>query len=610
MFSFLLVITILFAVLFCAAYFLRAVFVPNKADTVVIPAHTLWPIGIIAVVFNVAVYNADFGIGLGLFATSIIVGVLYCIHKRQWLHYTLAALGVVCSLLFAWRANEFIQTVNIAVVLGCILALLFLHNIQTYHWQVAWLFKAFVAFFLRSIRHIPLVIRSVFSKQASNNPAIFMAFKIILLTIFLLSVFGYLLTEADPVFAQLLENIIHELPRRTIATLLISFLFTAGVSAQFAAPALQKIQLTFISFIETFIPVLAVVLLFTAFLVVQARYLFAGQEAFTQLDLTYSDYVRKGFAELLVATFFGGLLSYFVTLKQRTLTIKNQAKSLQIFNVIIVIALFLLLLSALKRDVLYIQTYGVTRVRIIGGLFLGWLTVVLLLLGAFSVRAFIQEKIVLIGTFATSIVFLLTLNVLNIDAIISNFTPPNDQDYDYFYINMLSPDAVQGWPKSIESALQTYESLRLVANPSTEQKTQLANAKLSMIALQQQLDRLGTSAYSACKKGATETSSSSVIKDTPDCAQFAWYNFNSGNYHALRTVARNETLFAAVPCIYREITDYQAEHGVTLEGIENKKLYTYEYPLVWNHLDYYSYAMYGNDFTISELQNKVAENCR
>src|SRR5690606_14477966 len=97
-----------------------------------------------------------------------------------------------------------------------------------------------------------------------------------------------------------------------------------------------------------------------------------------------SQYVRKGFIELLTATFFGGLLSYVIALMSHQEEKKEKSWQLQGLNTVLIVELGFLLGSAWKRNAMYMDVYGLTRVRLIGELFLLWLAGFLALLLLFS----------------------------------------------------------------------------------------------------------------------------------------------------------------------------------------------------------------------------------
>lgn len=437
-------------------------------------------------------------------------------------------------------------------------------------------------------------------KKFKQDSTVLTVFKTIIFSLILLSFFGYLFVQADPIFARLLEDVIVELPQRLLLSLVLLFALSVLFTIKQKPLPFKPVELAFVSYIELFVPAVTVALLFIGFLVIQAQYLFGGQAAFATLDITYSDYVRNGFTELLIATFFGGVLTYFITLKQRFITDVFKQRSLRVVNIIILIALFCLLASAFKRDLLYIETYGLTRVRIIGGMFLVWLAGVLVLLTGFGAITKFGEKILLSGIAIVTVLLVVAFNMLNIDAVIAQSVSPQSKTSDYFYNLLLSTDAYSTWQPAIEHSLTTYESLRLNTSFTNEQKNELAEAKLVLAALKHQLVTLQAEEYSACKgdtKLPIESTSDGFVKRF-DCDVFAWQNFNYSAYKARVFYRQNQTLFTTMECVLTEIEDLEKMKAIDLQSYVNQRMYDYERPLVWRSTYFPMYPLRRSTETV------------
>ncbi len=116
--------------------------------------------------------------------------------------------------------------------------------------------------------------------------------------------------------------------------------------------------------------------LFFSFVVVQLRYLFGGaNHVLTSAGLTYADYARRGFFELVwVAALVLPLLLFAHWLLGREKRVHER-----IFRVLagaMVALLFVIMVSALKRMRLYQSEYGLTELRLYTTAFMGWLGVV------------------------------------------------------------------------------------------------------------------------------------------------------------------------------------------------------------------------------------------
>jgi hypothetical protein len=113
---------------------------------------------------------------------------------------------------------------------------------------------------------------------------------------------------------------------------------------------------------------LVIDLLFAIFVTLQAAYLFGGRDTLADAGLTYSQYARRGFFELIaVAVVAGGLiLSLDALLARRTRLYAAAAGALALLTAVI-------LLSATVRLALYQQAYGWTELRFYALAAIAWL---------------------------------------------------------------------------------------------------------------------------------------------------------------------------------------------------------------------------------------------
>lgn len=116
--------------------------------------------------------------------------------------------------------------------------------------------------------------------------------------------------------------------------------------------------------------------LFISFLIVQFRYLFGGTERILGTKLTYAEYGRSGFFELVtVALFLNILLLLLLWLTKKTSKAQSTFKFLAS---VIIILLFGVIVSAYKRLSLYIDAYGLTEDRFYSMTFIFFLGILML----------------------------------------------------------------------------------------------------------------------------------------------------------------------------------------------------------------------------------------
>ncbi len=271
-----------------------------------------------------------------------------------------------------------------------------------------------------------------------------------------------LLAQADPIFSNTIENLFRlphlsiSIPGRVIFSLIVAAVLAPvaflRISREFHSPLMRsdykKFGLEFSMLAGAVASVLAL------FLVIQFRYLFlvVPDQSLQSFGMaTYSDYVRKGFGELLVVAMivYSVVATSYVVFRAQGAT----GTLLKRLNLVLLTEMGIYILSILRRVMLYQAEHGLTRVRVYGTLFLGMLialTVVLLLRYlATKKRAWYRmEAGIVISTVLLS-------GLLNVDHLIATVWKPTvNKEVDYMYIARLSADASEGWIQAVEEIKQ------------------------------------------------------------------------------------------------------------------------------------------------------------
>jgi hypothetical protein len=124
--------------------------------------------------------------------------------------------------------------------------------------------------------------------------------------------------------------------------------------------------------IEAATILVAVDLLFAGFLVLQFTYLFGDRDTLAVAGMTYADYARRGFFELVFAAVLAGMLVVCLDLAVRW------RSRLQVAAALALLALTgLVLVSAFVRLRLYQDAYGWTELRFVVIVAIGWLAAAL-----------------------------------------------------------------------------------------------------------------------------------------------------------------------------------------------------------------------------------------
>jgi Domain of unknown function (DUF4173) len=179
--------------------------------------------------------------------------------------------------------------------------------------------------------------------------------------------------------------------------------------------------------------------LFVAFVAVQFRYLFGGDDlVVARAHLTYADYARRGFFELLAVS----ALVLLVLFAANGLVRSKEDRGPRIVRLLsggLVALVFVVMASALLRMYLYQEAYGLTHLRIyVVGVIL-WLAAVFVWFAATVLRG--RRRAFATGAVVAGFVATAGLNVLNPDALIvrTNLERPR---VDVTYLAGLGDDAV------------------------------------------------------------------------------------------------------------------------------------------------------------------------
>src|SRR5918997_1955639 len=207
-------------------------------------------------------------------------------------------------------------------------------------------------------------------------------------------------------------------------------------------------------------------LLFLTFVEIQVRYLFggAGRVAATA-GLTYAEYARRGFFELVTVTALALPLLLIAHWLLRTET-RAQERLFKALAGIMLVLLFVVVASALQRMYLYQQEFGLTELRLYTTIFMVWISVVLLWFVLTVLRA--RRDRFAFGALIAGFAAIFAINAMNPDALVASTNIDRMEEgkrFDAYYLTTLSADAV---PVLVES-LPEIGDTRLWKNYTVEE---------------------------------------------------------------------------------------------------------------------------------------------
>lgn len=260
-------------------------------------------------------------------------------------------------------------------------------------------------------------------------------------------VFGALFMAADAVFKQYVTGAVPSFGHPASHVVFVTLIAWAGAGLlrdlvarredERALPAewLLSRDAPRLGSTEIAIVLGALDLLFLGFVLVQARYLFGGSAVVqSQAHLTYAQYARHGFFELVVVS----VLVLPVLLAANALA-RDRKRLVRGLSGVLVGLELVVALSALQRLHIYEQRYGLTELRIYAIGVVGWLVCVFLWASVTILRGRVRRFAV--GAVAAGFAATAALNVLNPDALIARTNLSRPQA-DLAYLQKLSDDAV------------------------------------------------------------------------------------------------------------------------------------------------------------------------
>jgi len=256
-----------------------------------------------------------------------------------------------------------------------------------------------------------------------------------------------LLGIADPVFASFFSLNV-DLGQLTLdlAFVAAGALAAAGLLRLAAAEPLARVDgpAWRLGSIEGLVVLAVLDAVFAAFAVAQAiAAAGAAGDALRSAGVTYADYARSGFFELL---WVAGITVVVLILFSRITSLTERAtkKAFQLLALLAIALTLLIVLVAFQRLRLYEEAYGFTMLRLYSHIFAVWVALVFLLLAADFAGLF-QGRRWLVGAVSVSaMTVLLALNVVNPEAIVVSLNIDRahaTQQIDAQYLATLSNDA-------------------------------------------------------------------------------------------------------------------------------------------------------------------------
>lgn len=286
-----------------------------------------------------------------------------------------------------------------------------------------------------------------------NQQILSQVIKGILMAIPVLFVFLLLFSSADLIFQKYVSEVINidiepETVFRSLLVLIATFVFIGAYAYVFRDKENQIVEQQnskgrIFGHVESSILLGSVNALFFIFILVQLTYFFGGEGNISAQGLTYAEYARRGFFELMAVA----ILSLLLLLTTEKYVIKKEtdhALGFKVLSTALIAQVILIMVSASTRLSLYEEAYGFTTLRLYSHAIIILLAIVFCLL-LYKIYKDKRENAFAFRVFISLIFFLVVMNFLNPDAFVARrnierFAAAGELDI--YYLSHLSDDAL------------------------------------------------------------------------------------------------------------------------------------------------------------------------
>jgi hypothetical protein len=394
---------------------------------------------VLSIIADYLLNGKPFGVSYPLFIMSFYVVFLWNCRKNLiyklnfgWL---LSVPILMLSFTYLIYTNEVFRIFNFfAVPILIVAQVLIITEKSKHRWHSVMFFKDILyGFFNRMLVHIPkpveIVAGWVRMKGGKNRNSVLSKILIgLLFSVPLLIVIISLLVSADMMFDYFVSSIpnifkiidiysffVHVLFIVILCAISFSFIWSLKNQKKQDTDIINTNSTNLTRFCDPVIIITVLVLMniiYLVFTAIQFTYLFGGV---TPTDVSYSEYARRGFFELIAVT----LINLSILLFNINFT-KSGTKSVnmcsKVLNSLLIACTMVILYSAHMRMSLYEDTYGYTYLRLFTHAFMIF---IFLLLAATLVKIWNKKIILCRAYIIIALISYIAINYVNVDVIIA-----------------------------------------------------------------------------------------------------------------------------------------------------------------------------------------------
>lgn len=318
-------------------------------------------------------------------------------------------------------------------------------------------FEIFKAILFHPFIKFGNLIKSFITKQKGSK-TLWKALLGLLISVPFATVIILILTSADNAFGELFDYLFNDFFDRfftEIINIILSIPISCAIFSMICAAKDNSTQhilteeacikitdkAAFIPQITSAFFVIPICLIYIIYFISQSAYFLSGFNGILPGEFTYSEYARQGFYELCIVSFINlAIISAIEVFGKK----KEKISAGKIFTVILALMTEALIAIAMSKMILYINAYGLTRLRI----FVMWFLIVLALIFiALIFKQFVKRTMLLKACSVIVIIMMCILAYFNMDAKIAkynieNYANGNLEELDVYMLSSLSDDAI------------------------------------------------------------------------------------------------------------------------------------------------------------------------
>lgn len=350
-------------------------YIADQAERVKFFGTMAVPCLIFSLVFGICLFRNTGGIAMPVWVGTVIALVLYATCKlgrkleKESIFVTIIMMLISVSSFLT--GSEILQVLNIVALMMLTVYLVLLNFADTRKWDLGKHFVQMLAAVFGSLGYLmrPFTEASAYAKNKSsgekgkkgNGRQILIG---LLIAIPCLVILGALLGQADMVFESMLDSVFENvfLPDNFMGTLwLVVFGFFASYCGlHYAWSRGGRIEVSQHRNAEPVTAITvnaAIAALYLIFSVIQILYLFIGNFELPG-DVTYAEYAREGFFQLLAVC----IINMLLVLAMKKYVRRNRA--LDIVLIVICACTYIMIASSACRMIMYIRAYELTMLRV------------------------------------------------------------------------------------------------------------------------------------------------------------------------------------------------------------------------------------------------------